>query len=612
MGSKTIPLELDALIGFNGQVPFGLKLHPDRKHLIYPLGSIIVLKRIEDGKLEFLDGHSNNVSCISVSKSGSYIASGQVNFMGFQAPVIIWNYAERTIHVELRIHNTKVESVAFSPSEKYLVSLGGKDDCRIFVWNVETKQLICRNKASAQGHCLVVEYSKTDDTIFASAGSLTLRVWKFVNERILPTDCWTNMLKRHVSCIEISEDNRYMYCATSSGDIMKIDVKGKILSICGPGKAKFNHGINVLKLLESGDLLVGSGSGILALCSQINFKPVREIQLENAVTSIAISEGGEQFYVGTEEAQMYRLRFKDFTAELISTGHRSAVKDVALPHATSKLFATCSGEEIRVWMVGKPKDQLRITVPNVTCNAIDFMHDDCSIISAWSDGNIRRFGMKGQLMVVINNAHRQGVTAIAGTKDSKRIISGGGEGKMHVWELLPHTHQILNIMVGHRRPVSCLRMKSDDKECVTVSSDGFCIIWDLVHFHARQKIKTDTLFRTVCYHPDGYQIVTCGTDGKVIYWDVMGGTNIREREDAETGVYNSIHTTQEGSHFVTGGEDKRVKVWDYMQGKITHISMPAGASITCTRICTLNRILVSTSTDGGIWLWKFPHLASSS
>lgn len=49
--------------------------------------------------------------------------------------------------------------------------------------------------------------------------------------------------------------------------------------------------------------------------------------------------------------------------------------------ATSKLFATCSGEEIRVWMVGKPKDQLRITVPNVTCNAIDFMHDDCSIIS---------------------------------------------------------------------------------------------------------------------------------------------------------------------------------------------------------------------------------------
>lgn len=59
--------------------------------------------------------------------------------------------------------------------------------------------------------------------------------------------------------------------------------------------------------------------------------PDREVQLENAVTSIAISEGGEQFYVGTEEAQMYQLRFKDFTAELISTGHRSAVKDIALP-----------------------------------------------------------------------------------------------------------------------------------------------------------------------------------------------------------------------------------------------------------------------------------------
>lgn len=34
-------------------------------------------------------------------------------------------------------------------------------------------------------------------------------------------------------------------------------------------------GVNVLKMLESGDLLVGSGSGTLALCSKNNFKIVR-------------------------------------------------------------------------------------------------------------------------------------------------------------------------------------------------------------------------------------------------------------------------------------------------------------------------------------------------
>lgn len=67
----------------------GLRVHPDREHLIYPLGCSVIVKRIKDGRPEFLHGHTNNVSCISVSKSGQYIASGQVNFMGFKVAIFI-------------------------------------------------------------------------------------------------------------------------------------------------------------------------------------------------------------------------------------------------------------------------------------------------------------------------------------------------------------------------------------------------------------------------------------------------------------------------------------------------------------------------------------------
>lgn len=71
-----------------GHVFSGLRVHPDGEHLIYPLGCTVILKRIKDDKQEFLHGHTNNVSCISVSKSGLYIASGQVNFMGFKVAVV--------------------------------------------------------------------------------------------------------------------------------------------------------------------------------------------------------------------------------------------------------------------------------------------------------------------------------------------------------------------------------------------------------------------------------------------------------------------------------------------------------------------------------------------
>lgn len=62
----------------------GLSVHPGGEHLIYPLGSMVVLRTVKDGRQELLQGHTNDVSCISVSRSGSYVASGQVDSMGFK------------------------------------------------------------------------------------------------------------------------------------------------------------------------------------------------------------------------------------------------------------------------------------------------------------------------------------------------------------------------------------------------------------------------------------------------------------------------------------------------------------------------------------------------
>lgn len=67
-----------------GRVCSGLRVHPDGERLIYPLGSTVVLRTIKDGKQDLLQGHTNDVSCLSVSRSGSYIASGQVDCMGFK------------------------------------------------------------------------------------------------------------------------------------------------------------------------------------------------------------------------------------------------------------------------------------------------------------------------------------------------------------------------------------------------------------------------------------------------------------------------------------------------------------------------------------------------
>lgn len=52
--------------------------------------------------------------------------------------------------------------------------------------------------------------------------------------------------------------------------------------------------------------------------------------------------------------------------------------------------------------------------------------------------------------------------------------------QVRVWMLHSRGHQLLETMKEHKATVSCIKIKSDDKECVTASSDGACIIWDIV------------------------------------------------------------------------------------------------------------------------------------
>jgi len=71
-----------------GKVNSGLILHPDNEHIIFPLGTTIVVRHIISRTQQFLRGHDNDISVITVSNTGKYIASGQRTHMGFQVSTL--------------------------------------------------------------------------------------------------------------------------------------------------------------------------------------------------------------------------------------------------------------------------------------------------------------------------------------------------------------------------------------------------------------------------------------------------------------------------------------------------------------------------------------------
>lgn len=73
-------------------------------------------------------------------------------------------------------------------------------------------------------------------------------------------------------------------------------------------------------------------------------------------------------------------------------------------------------------------------------------------------------------------------------------------------------------------------------------------------------VFANTLFQAVCYGPGECQIISCGTDRKVTYYEILDGTPVRSLEASLSGSINAMDITEDGKIFVTGGADKLIKV----------------------------------------------------
>jgi len=611
-------ITLLSTVGFNGSVPGGLIKHPHEDMFIYPLGNTVVGKSLKNNQQFFLTGHTNNVSCITASKCGKLLASGQLTHMGFKAPVIVWDYSSKTEICRLSLHKVAVQSVAFSPSGKYLATLGGSDDGTVVIWDMDTKTALCGAKAAVEraGMTYCIDYSHHCDFTFTTGGDKTLRVWKLdvENTKLRPQDVNMGQIQRVVKCCKYSADDSKIFCGTTTGDILQINADTKILAAYGPENKKpgqknlFSLGVQAVHVVDDTKLIVGAGDGTVAEVTVPGFKKGKSKKLDDCVTSLVVNNKClSKMFAGTKCSQIYEIGCdkQQFTCDVTETCHYGEIFDIAFAQGTAQLLATAAKDEIRVWDNYTGKELLRIRNPNITCRGIEITQDGKNIISGWDDNKIRVYSPKtGTLKFDLENAHKKGVTALAVTSDNMNIISGGGEGNIRIWQIRKGSEH--HDMKEHKSEVTCIRIKSNNLECVSASTDGSCIVWDLASKKRMNTVQANTMFKAVCYSFDESQIITTGTDRKIAYWEVVDATEIRSLDGSQTNAITAMDISPDGNTFVTGGEDQLVKVWNYNGGVVTHMAAGHCDRITCIKISPDQRYIVSVSADGAILRWEFP------
>ena len=567
-----------------------------------------------------LVGHAGNVTCFHVSPDGLLVASGERTKPGSLASVILWKIDEATALHKLTIHKLTIASVAISPSSSYLVSLGGiEDGNQLVIWDISTGSPI----TGVQAHSELVSslsFYHTSDCDIITVGKDHIRHWRLDEsiKKLSFDQVSTGSLKRTFTTVSIAPDDSVAYCGSSTGDFIEVDLSKYSQRRMGPAKSPsvlFGKGITCSQLIPGGgDLLLGSGDGHLIKVALNTFRVICRAQVSGAITSISFTSDGTHFFACTDLSNVYWVETETLKFEIRASSHTAPITSLAFPSGTSDVLASSGGSEIRLWNCKSKHELLSIQVPQVVCNCVAFMKDGKSIISGWSDGKIRAFTpQSGKLIYAINDAHKDGVTAITAYSDCSRIVSGGFHGEVRVWKIAKSFQQMEKSLKEHKSHVSRIDMRDSDSpdivRAVSASHDGSCIVWDLIAGVRILCVFEETNFRSVAYCSDYSQFVTIGGTN-IIYWDVFdNGHPLRTIEDESDGADAEIATLAMASnHFVIGTSSGAVKVYHYDQGDCVGENQYTGASVTSSAIAPNKMFIVTGNADGSICFWAITQL----
>ena len=211
-------------------------------------------------------------------------------------------------------------------------------------------------------------------------------------------------------------------------------------------------------------------------------------------------------------------------------------------------------------------------------DSVAFSPDGERIVSGGADGTLRLWDLQGQQIGDPFEGHEgeeplfKRVTSVAFSPDGERIVSGGSDGTLRLWDL--QGQQIGDPFEGHEgeeplfKRVTSVAFSPDGERIVSGGSDGTLRLWDLQGQQIGEPWEGhDRRIRSVAFSPDGQRVVSGSNDGTVRLWNLHGqqiGEAFEGHYDSRSGNQDvrSVAFTPDGTHIVSGGTDGTIRLWN--------------------------------------------------
>ena len=161
--------------------------------------------------------------------------------------------------------------------------------------------------------------------------------------------------------------------------------------------------------------------------------------------------------------------------------------------------------------------------------------------------------------------HEGGTCCTTWTPDGRRIVSGGYDNTVKVWDV--DTGKELMMLKGHTARVFSITVSPDGEWITSGSYDKIVRIWN-----ASTGSEVITLSGhsdrvvSVAFSPDGRGIVSGSLDNTIRVWDIREGNSRLTIKNANGDAVFAAVFSSDGRRIVSGGRDGHIRVWDAESG----------------------------------------------
>ncbi|KAE9602665.1 putative transcription factor WD40-like family [Lupinus albus] len=240
------------------------------------------------------------------------------------------------------------------------------------------------------------------------------------------------------------------------------------------------------------------------------------------------------------------------------------------------------------------------------CAAIFFEYNSSKLITGGQDRSVKVWDTNTGTLSSNLRGCLGSVLDLIITHDNRSVIAASSSNNLYVWDL--SSGRVRHSLTGHTDKVCAVdASKVSSRHVVSASYDRTIKVWDLVKGYCTNTIISHSNCNALSFSTDGQTIFSGHVDGNLRLWDIQTGKLLSEVA-AHSLAVTSISLSRNGNVVLTSGRDNLHNLFDVRSLEVCGTLRAAGNRVASnwSRSCISpdDNHVAAGSADGSIYIWS--------